>query len=157
MFLAVDRVFFEGVKDRPVRLRIRAAFTLLGAPTNTTLPVPSEARWVPDMGFCWISPARFTCFSPFAHAAWVEAEARPAPPSAPEPVPMRPEISYAPYPTSAGFGLWKTDLDAMWMRAMPWKEIAIQTRQALAHFELDLDIPQIRLAPYAGSTGGPNP
>jgi hypothetical protein len=156
-FLLVDREFFDRVKDRPVHLRIRAAFTLLGAPASTTLPVPAEARWVPEVGFCWASPARFLCFSPFAHAAWVEAEARPEPPASPDPVPMRPEISYAPYPTTIGFGLWKTDLDAMWMRPMPWKEIAIQTRRALAHFELDLDIPQIRLAPYAGSTRGPNP
>ena len=155
--LAVNRAFFDSIKDQPVRLQIRAAFTFFGTPSTTTLPVPAEDRWVPGAGFCWTSPSRVACFSPFAHAAWVEGEARPAPPSAPEPAPLRPEISYAPYPTNAGFGLWKTDLEALWMREMPWKAIAIQTRQARAHLELDLEIPQVRLAPYAGVTGGANP
>ncbi len=153
----VDREFLSPPKDRPVHLRIRAAFTLFGPPSSTILPVPAVARWVNDVGFCQTSAARFTCYSPFAHAAWVEAEARPAPPASPEPVPMFPEISYGPYPTSFGFDLWETDLNAMWMRPMPWKEIAIQTRRARAHFELDLDIPEIRLAPYAAPAGSPNP
>ncbi|HTX36051.1 MAG TPA: hypothetical protein VME43_13565 [Bryobacteraceae bacterium] len=155
--MAVDRGFLGSFKDRPVHLRVRAAFTLFGPSSSAILPVPVMARWVNEVGFCQTSPARFTCFSPYAHAAWVEAEARPTPPASPEPVPMRPEISYAPYPTSFGFGLWETDLDAMWMRPMPWKEIAVQTRPARAHFELDLDIPEIRLAPYSAAASDPNP
>jgi hypothetical protein len=39
------------------------------------------------------------------------------------------------------------------MRPMPWKQIAVQTRRARAHFERDIDLPDIRLARHAGTTG----
>lgn len=149
-YLAADREFFETVKNEPVHLLVRAAFTLFDAPAETRVPVPAQGRWVADVGFCWTSAARFTCFAPFAHAAWVDAEGHPPPPAAAEPIMLRPEMSYAPYPTGAGFGLWTTDLDEFWPYEKHWTEIAIRTRRAVAHFERDLDIPEIRLARYAG-------
>ena len=152
--LEIESALFDTLRNRDVHLHTRTAITLLGPVSVSQLSVPTDNRFVPDVGFCWAMPNRVLCFSPFGHAAQVEIRSRSCATGDLSDLGIRPEISYTPYSSGLGFGLWKTDIDMMLFPGVLGCELVIEARNATAHFERDLDIPSIRLLAYQESPGG---
>jgi hypothetical protein len=150
----IERALFETLRNRDVHLHTRIALTLLGPASVSRLSVPTANRFVPDVGFCWAMPNRVLCVSPFVHAVQVEIRSRSCATGDLSDLGIRPEISYTPYSSGLGFGLWKTDIDMMLFPGILGCEVVIEARDATAHFERDLDIPSIRLLAYRDSPGG---
>jgi hypothetical protein len=162
-YVEIERSFFDSLRHSNVHLHTRTAFTLFGSAHVSQLSVPADNRFVPDVGFCWVSPARVLCFSPFRHSARMEIASRPCQGGDLRNLGMRPEVSYAPYSGAFGFGLWKTDIDMTFFPPTRSSsglaeggvgcEVVFETSEALTHLERDLDIPSIRLVLYRDLPG----
>jgi hypothetical protein len=166
--LEIDRTAFERMRNRDVHLHARAAWTLFGPPSATRIPIPSVNRYIPNVGFCWALPNFVQCLAPFRHAARVEMGSRSCSTGEVTSIGIQPEISYAPYATGLGFSLWRTDIGVFVLRwrtgigvsiskDTPDCELIVESREPVAHFERDLDIPSIRLSAYAEPPGAKRP
>jgi hypothetical protein len=109
--------------------RLRLALTLLDTERLTPLPIRSGTQAVPGGGVCWTMHARSTinaaCGWPARAPALVTIMG------------MTGTGSYGPYPASSGLWQWVVRAWAV----PPADGIELVTRQALAHFERDVDIP----------------
>lgn len=156
-YLEIDRTAFERMRNRDVHLHARAAWTLFGPPSATRIPIPSVNRYIPNVGFCWAMRNFVQCLAPFRHAASVEMHSRSCQTGELTSIGIQPEVSYAPYATGFDFRLWRTDIGVFMMKATPDCELVVESREPVAHFERDLEIPAIRLSAYAETPGAQRP
>jgi len=149
----LDRALFTRIRDRNVHLRSRTAFTLFGPAIASRLSVPAANRFVHDVGFCSVTPSQLICLSPFRHAPLVRTLSRSCETGSLSDLGIRPDVSYARYASDLGLRIWKTDVDGMLFPGVLGCELVIETRDVVAQFERDLDIPSICLRPFRDSPG----
>jgi hypothetical protein len=152
--LEIDRTAFERMRNLDVHLHARAAWTMFGPPSATRIPIPSVNRYIPNVGFCWAFPNFVQCLAPFRHAARVEMRSRSCNTGDATSIGIQPEVSYAPYAAGLGFSLWRTDIGGFMLKGITDCELIVESREPVAYFERDLDIPSIRLSAYAETPGG---
>ncbi len=153
LYLMVDRSFYRRVLPGPMHLHAQLALTLLSPQQITPLALRDGAQAVPDDGFCSFRPrSRFLeahCLWPGRAPACSHLHLRPGrivrPPGQAYLSITNQEQervgSYAPYPTSDG--LWQGYVPGLSADPPPLG-IDLITRRAVAHFERDLDIPDLR-------------
>ena len=94
------------------------------------------------------------CRSPFQHADWVSLRMQSRRTGQFVTSGTRLDISYSPYPTPLSASLWKP-AGAAWLAHDPTDlDIVLEARQAEAHFERALDVPEIRLDQYRDTPAG---
>lgn len=149
-YLNVDRSFYRAVKDTPVEIHTSVALTLLGDPQSAPLAAQGRTRDLPRGGLCYVgqglrSNLIVSCTWPMRAPARAYVAARSVQTGQALESLLTPAGSYSPYPTSGS--VW--DQAAAMFSAPPEPlELKLETWQALAHFERDLDIPAIRLSDY---------
>jgi hypothetical protein len=167
-YMNIDRAFFEKIRDTPAHLHTTAAFTLFAEANITRLTPPTTSRWAPEAGFCSSRASggaasgsirgflSVVCISPFQHADRVEILTQSRRTGLIEGSGVR-LVSYSPYQTDLTPSLW-TDVSAQMLVTDPSdKDILIEARQAAAHFELHLDVREIRLGQYQDRKPGAKP
>jgi hypothetical protein len=158
-YMKIDRAFFEKIRDTPAHLHTIAAFTLFAEARTTRLTPPTTARWAPEAGFCSSRASggdstgairgflSVVCLSPFQHADRVEILMQSRRTGLTEGSGVR-LVSYSPYQTDLTPSLWTAIGADMLVNNPSDEDILIEARQAVAHFERDLDVREIRLAQY---------
>ena len=155
LYLLVDRSFYRRTRSGPMRLHARLALTLLSPLQTTPLTVRDGPQAVSNDGFClvqWHNRLLETnCLWPGRLPASLHLHLRPGrifhpPGQAYAYLTIADEeadriVSYAPFPTSGG--LWQLNSDWHSAEARPLGADLV-TRKAVAHFERDLDIPDLR-------------
>ena len=148
-YATVDESFYQSVRDTPVRLHTTVALTLLGNRQTAPLATRTGNEYSSAGSRCGVFPGPFGKLMVFC--AWLP------------PVPARSYVTAVlaangqtfssrisagpPMPLLNGSVWWR---DATLFAPPPHiHEMDLETWQALAHFERDLDIPQIHLADYA--------
>ncbi len=156
LYLKVDRSFYRRVRSGPMHLHAHLALTLLSPPRSAPLALREGPQAVSNDGFCLVEWRKrvleTNCFWPGRLPACLRLHLRPGrivwPPGQPhaylamtnQAAEGRP-VSYAPFPVWGG--LWQSD--SLWQSAEPQPLGAdLVTRNAVAHFERDLDIPDFR-------------
>ncbi len=143
MYLMVDRSFYQRVRSGSLHMHARLALTLLSPQQTTLLTLRDGPQAIPDNGFCvvrWGNRLLETnCLWPGRLPAWVHVHLRSGLEiEAPQ---LGRSNSYAPYPTWGG--LWQSD-SLLFNASAPPSGADLVTRKAVAHFERDLDIPDLR-------------
>ena len=137
LHLSIDRSFYRRTNSKPTHLHAKLALTLFSPQQIAPLAIQERPQPVLQDGFCRVAsrervfyttckwPARTPAISRLlvgpgrAISDWVG--------------------SYGPYPTSGE--LWQSSEQAV---RDPPPAVALATRGAVAHFERDLDIPDLR-------------
>lgn len=139
-YLAVDRAFYQAVKDTPVEVHISIALALLGQPESAPLTFPGLTGHLPGDGLCSVDPGPFRSLT--ANCAW------------PLGSPARAYITAGSLESllapAASYSLWHRAATVFSSPPEP-RELRLETWQALAHFESDLDFHSIRLSDYEQS------
>ena len=153
LYVMVDRSFYRRARSGPMRLHAQLALTLLSPQQITPLVMRDGAQAVPDDGFCALTRRneflQTNCLWPGRALTCSHLHLRAGPIVRP---PGRPYLevvnqeqewvnSYAPFPTSAG--LWQGGVQGLSAEPRPLG-IDLVTRKAVAHFERDLDMPDLR-------------
>jgi hypothetical protein len=153
LYLMVDRSFYRRVRSGPMHLHAQLALTLLSPAQTTPLAPRDGPQAVQNDGFClvrWRSLYLQTdCQWPGRAPACLHLHLRPGPTVRP---PGQAYLSianeeqdrvgsYAPFPTSGE--LWQWDSPGLNANVPPLGADLV-TRQAVAHFERDLDIPDLK-------------
>jgi hypothetical protein len=174
-YVYLDRAFFDRHRNRPVRLRTAAAFTLLSGPRTTRLVPPTDAVWVPEFGFCKTraNPAAVsnsirgavavTCLAPFQQGQWVRIGMQSRRTGVFEDsrrsgtlqnLATREARSYGPYPTEFDASVWQLFGTAALVSDPSDMDVVLESRHAVVHFERTLTLPAIRLADYLDQPAG---
>jgi hypothetical protein len=150
LYLNIDRPFYRRTRSDAIHLHARVAVTLLSPERITPLALREGAQAIPNDGFCWVTRRErllaADCLWPATAPARLEfrprwRDANSGRDGEPGVTIGDPAGSYAPYPTSGD--LWQWSLHGVIADAPP-AAIDLATRRALAHFERDLDIPDLR-------------
>jgi hypothetical protein len=144
LYLNIDRSFFRRARSVPVHLHARVALTLLSPERVTQLTVREGAQAVSNDGFCWVTSRQqqleTACSWPARMPARFGFRLRSGGDLPPE---LRWGISmgsYGPYPTSGE--LWQGAGQSVTTDASP-AGVDLVTRTAAAHFERDIDVPDL--------------
>ncbi len=149
LYLNIERSFYRKVKLRPMHLHARVALTLLSPERTTPLALRQGAQAAPNDGFCWVTSSRqmllTDCSWPVRTPARVLVRVRLRNGGSRqygEPAMWGDSPgSYGAFPTSGG--LWqRTVLSGM--TDSPPAAVDLVTMEAVAHFERELDIPDLR-------------
>jgi hypothetical protein len=148
-YVNVDEAFYRAVKDTPVHVHTTVALTLLGERKTAPLATRDRTRHLPDEGICHLAPGPFQSLMVFC--AW------------PARAPVRSYVlarslrngqSLASLLTTGFSSPYSMD-GSVWERASTLfspppepLEMQLETWQAVARFDRELDLPQIRLADY---------
>ena len=143
MYLMVDRSFYQRVRSGPMHMHAQLALTLLSPQQTTLLTLRDGPQAIPNNGFCLVRwGSRFletNCLWPGRLPACLHVHLRTGREI------HEPEMdrinSYARFPTWGG--LWQSDSPYLNAYAPPLGADLV-TRNAVAHFERDLDIPDLR-------------
>jgi hypothetical protein len=148
-YVDVDEAFYRAVKDTPVRLHTTVALTLLGKRKIVPLATRDRAGFRSGEGMCRMAPGPVGEL--IVSCAWLGRTPARAYVTAKS---IRNGQTFAslvstgsgsPYPMNGS--LWERTSSLF---SVPTTlEMQLETWQTVAHFERDLDIPQIRLADYA--------
>jgi hypothetical protein len=153
MYLMVDRSFYERVRSGPMHVHAHLALTLLSPSQTTPLTVHDGPQAVPDDGFCLVQwrnrLLEADCLWPGRLPACLHVHLKSGheihEPGQAYLTITNQEVdrinSYAPFPTWGG--LWQLNSDWHSAEARPLGADLV-TRKAVAHFERDLDIPDLR-------------
>ena len=149
-YVNVDETFYQAVKDVPVHVHATVALTLLGERKTAALVTRDRNESSMDEGICRVSPGPFAKL--IVSCGWLaHTPAR----SYVTAVSIQNGQVYSSL-IAAGSGGPSSLLGSAWEKASTLfspppatHEMRLETWQAVAHFERDLDIPQIRLADYA--------
>ena len=146
MYLTVDRSFYQQVRSGSMRVHARLALTLLSPQQTTLLTLRDGPQAVPDGGFCLVRAGRrfleTNCQWPGRLPACLHVHLRTGLRNPAEPGHEVDRIdSYAPFPIWGG--LWQSDSLYLNANAPPFGADLV-TRNAVAHFERELDIPDLR-------------
>jgi hypothetical protein len=150
VYVNVDDEFYRTVKEMPVHLHTAVALTLLGERRTVPLATRDSNEAVSDEGLCRAGPGPFaklmvTCawlgHTP-ARAYVTAVSIRTGQTSAG----LITAGSGSPYPLSGS--IWARDA-ALFTPPPATHEMDLETWQAVAHFDRELDLPQVRLADYA--------
>jgi len=144
LYVNLDGSFYNRIGSGPTHLHARMALTLLSREQISPLTPREGEQAVSNDGFCWITSLGrqpwMACSWPVRMPARFDFRLRSGETNLP---PTRGEISvgsYGPYPTSGG--LWQGSYEADILR-LPLDGIDLVARQAVAHFERELDIPAL--------------
>jgi hypothetical protein len=149
-YVNLDDGFYQSVKDTPVHLHTSVALTLLGERQTAPLATRDRNEYYSADGMCRVDPGPFAKL--MVSCAWLgHAPAR----SYVTAVSIRNGQTFASL-ISAGSGdpfplngsVWERD-STLFSPPPATHEMDLETWQAVAYFDRDLDIPQIRLADYA--------
>ena len=143
----VDRSFYEAFSTQPVHVRAAVAFTLLDRAQTKQLSAIGAAEPIADHGFCYPSAggsgSALYCIAPMRGPALVLLR----PPTG------RTAEDEAEIGSGGGIGtvfsIWESIPIAGRVGLDP-SHAVIETRQAVAHFERDLDMPGVVLAELRG-------
>ena len=141
--LNIDRSIYLRASSEAIHLRARVALTLLSPEQITPLALRPGVQAIPHDGVCWVTRGdrllKTDCSWPARAPADFNLRLRPG---GPWPRPSWDSgVSYATYPTSEE--LWQWSGQAVTLDTPP-VGIDVATRKAVAHFERDLDIPDLR-------------
>jgi hypothetical protein len=146
LFFDVNRSFCRRFCGRPVHLRATVAFVLLGTPRTTRLTPGSEPQRIPGDGFCYMDkPVNPRCFAPLQPAAESVVQYRS----------LETGVVITEYVSGAGLNPVSSSVFSVWddlTGGVRWNPtptpvaVFFETRQAVAHFERVLDLPDARLA-----------
>jgi hypothetical protein len=162
--LYVDAQFYRASKGVQVHLHASVALTLLGEVQSA--PISASGRThLPGDGICRVAPVMMSrvqyrargraeffnnllayCLWPAQAPARADVQTRSSKTGQEWGTPLFPPGSYAPFPIDGS--VWSSAAAIISVRPEP-VEMRLETWKAIAHFERDLDIPQIRLADYA--------
>jgi len=140
----IDTSFYRAHGDEPVHVHAAVAFTMLGRAQTTTISRWGEAQAIAGDGVCEFSKLGATvspiCISPLRRPALVVIRFEHLPSGL---------VSLDRPPTGGsdqgGFGIWRVVQNGT-MTALPEPfAMAVEVREAVAHFERELDIPGVRL------------
>lgn len=149
-YVNLDDGFYQSVKDTPVHVHTTVALTLLGERQTAPLATRDRNEYQSRDGVCRVDPGPFAKL--IVSCAWLgHAPAR----SYVTAVSIRTGQTFASL-ISAGSGdpfplngsVWQRG-GALFSPPPVTHEMDLETWQAVAHFDRDLDLPQIRLADYA--------
>jgi hypothetical protein len=139
-YLAVDRAFYQAVKDDPVEVHASIAVTLLGERQSALLAFPGKTKKLPGDGLCTVDPGPFRNLA--ANCAWPLGN------------PARAYITAGSLESlltpAASYGLWHRAATVFSPPPEP-RELRLETWQAIDHFQSDLYWHSIRLSDYEQS------
>ena len=147
----IDKSFYHDHGDEPVQVHATVAFTMLGRAQTTAVSRMGEPQAVAGSGVCEFSKrepsVRVLCIAPLRKPALTVVRFDPLPPGYPIGL-----VSLDRPPTGGsdlgGFGIWRVSQSGM-MTAPPEPfAMSVEIRQAVAHFERELDIPGVRLKEF---------
>jgi hypothetical protein len=151
-YVAVDETFYQSAKDRPVHMHATVALTLLGDRRFTPLATRDRNQSSLDGGMCRVGPGPFGKL--IVSCAWL---ARSPARSYVTAIPVHNGQTYSSL-ISSGPASPYASFGSVWQRASTLfshppatHEMDLETWQALAHFERELDLPHIRLSDYRAS------
>jgi hypothetical protein len=145
----IDKSFYHDHGDEPVHVHATVAFTMLGRAQTTTVSRRGEPQAVAGDGVCEFSKhepsVRVLCIAPLRKPALTVIRFEP-------PAEGYPFVSLAHPPTGGsdqgGFGIWRVVQNGA-MTAPPGPFAAsVEIRQAVGHFERELDMPAVRLKEF---------
>ena len=145
----IDASFYHDHGKEPVHVHATVAFTMLGRAQTTAIDRWGEPQAVAGSGICEFSKhgpsVRVLCIAPLRKPALTVIRFAP-------PAEGYPFVSLAHPPTGGsdqgGFGIWRVVQNGA-MTAQPESfAMSIEVRQAVAHFERELDIPGVRLKEF---------
>src|SRR5579871_361546 len=148
-FVNVDRAFYESVKNSPVDVHTTVAITLLGERKSAVLATRESNQYHSDDGICRVDPGPFAKL--LVTCAWVgRAPGR----SYVTAISLRNGQKFASLiSTGSGSPLpwygsaWWSDM-TLFTPPPATHEMDLETWQAVARFDRELDVPQVRLAGY---------
>jgi hypothetical protein len=151
LYLDIDRSFYRAVKDVPVRLHASVAVTLLGGAQSGSLAPRGRTGPLQGDAICSVGPGPYanlivTCAWPFRTPAGAYIQARSLRTGQASESVLVPPGPYRPFSLNGLLWDWAA---ASFSEPPPPAELKLETWQAVAGFERDLDIPQIRLGEYA--------
>jgi hypothetical protein len=147
----IDTKFYDDLKDTPVRLRTTVALTLLGDRESKAIAAQGRTGHLQGDAFCFAGPGPFVhniivgCTWPGGAPPRAYVQARSTQTNVLVESLVSRDGSYAAFPLDGS--MWST-ASAVLTVAEPG-ELRLETWRALAHFERELDIPQIRLSDFA--------
>jgi hypothetical protein len=144
----IDQSLLRRTKSGPIHLHARMALTLLSPERTSPLASREGAQAVSNDGFCWVTSRgrqlETACSWPVRTPAQIGFRLRSSGTGLPRD--WKPYLtgnsvgSYGPYPTSGG--LWETVYGGGTVD-LPPAGIDLVSRTAVAHFERDLDVPDL--------------
>jgi hypothetical protein len=144
LYVNLDRSFYNRIGSGPTHLHARMALTLLSREQISLLTPREGAQAVSNEGFCWITSLGrqpgMACSWPVRSPASFDIRLRSHETNLPPTRGVTAVGSYGPYPTSGGLWQWSNKADIL---RLPLDGIDLVTRQAVAHFERELDIPAL--------------
>jgi hypothetical protein len=147
----IDAAFYHEHGDEPVHVHATVAFTMLGRAQTTTVSRWGEPQAIAGDGICEFSKREATvgalCISPLRKPALTVIRFEPLPSGYPNGLVS---LDHPPAGSSdlGGFGIWRV-VQSGTMTAPPEPfAMSIEVRQAVAHFERELDIPGVRLKEF---------
>jgi hypothetical protein len=147
--LKLDRAVYLRIVETPVHLHVRVAFTLLSRPTRIKLDSQRRGQSMPSGGFCVqgrnASLVTVSCAGPFHKPAASAIRFQPLPSGEPQLYENIWAQQGATEPTPV-FTIWESPVSGVGYRPPTGPfDVYVETREAIAHFERDLDIPGILL------------
>jgi hypothetical protein len=145
LYLNIHSSFYGRAGSKPLHLHAKLALTLLSREQVSPLMLREGAQAVSNDGFCWITVRSWlfvsSCSWPVRTPARLGLRLRSGETNLP-PTSWGGSLvgSYGPYPTSGGLWQWADRGGSM---QPPLTGIELVTRQAVAHFERELDIPAL--------------
>jgi hypothetical protein len=147
----IDAAFYHDHGDEPVQVHATVAFTMLGRAQTTTINRWGEPQAVGGNGVCEFSKREGTlaalCIAPLRKPALTAIRFEPLPSDYPNGYP-------SPYGQPSGvedlgeFGVWRVSQNATMPAPPEPVAMSIEIRQAVAHFERELDMSGVRLKEY---------
>jgi hypothetical protein len=147
----VDGSFFDNFSTEHVHLHAKVAFTMLGPAHVTQLAPEGRPTAAPDGSFCSYSKRQayvsVSCFSPLKPATMRVVRIQPLPTGKPQDVGS---VEGQPGSQSASlFSVWEMLGGGAGISTPQEPFVAtFETRQAVAHFERELDMPNIQLGNF---------
>jgi hypothetical protein len=147
----IDKSFCHYHGDEPVHVHATVAFIMLGRAQTTAVSRWGEPQAIAGEGICELSKREATvgalCISPLRKPALTVIRFEPLPSGYPNGLVS---LDHPPAGSSdlGGFGIWRVVQSGI-MTAPPEPfAMSIEVRQAVAHFERELDMSGIRLKEY---------
>jgi hypothetical protein len=147
-YVNVDRTFCRDVKDTPVHVRTTVALILLGQRETAPLATRGQTGHLPGDGFCGVSNGPFerlivSCAWPSRTPARSYVLA-----NSPGHRSLASLLSRSVIPYEIDGSVWDNAFTMSSPLPEPF-EMHLETWQAVAHFEREVDVAQIRLGEYA--------
>jgi hypothetical protein len=146
----IDAAFYHEHGGEPIRVHATVAFTMLGQAQTTVVKRWGEPQAIAGDGICEFSKQETSvgafCISPLRRPALTVVRFDPLPPGYPIGL-----VSLDP-PSGGrdlgGFGIWRVVQSGMMTAPREPFAMSVEVREAVGHFERELDISAVRLKEF---------